>query len=55
MQGFGDVIIQIVLNEARGFGEMRMTFDRHQENSIKDQTRRKRTQGTQLQYKMMLT
>ena len=55
MQGFGDVIIQIVLNEAIGFWEIRMIFDRHQENSIKDQTRSKRTQGTQLQYMMMLT
>ena len=44
--------IRIVLNEARGFGEIRMIFDRYQENSIKDQTRSKRTQGTQIRYKI---
>ena len=29
-----------------------MIFDRYQENSIKDQTRTKRTQGTQIRYKI---
>ena len=44
--------IRIVLNEARCFGEIRMIFDRYQETSIKDQTRSKRTQGTQIRYKI---
>ena len=43
---------QIVLYEAKDYEEIRMIFDRYQENSIKDQTRNKRTQGTHIRYKI---
>ena len=43
---------KIVLYEAKDYEEIRMIFDRYQENSIKDQTRNKRTQGTYIRYKI---
>ena len=44
--------IQKVLYESRGHEEVRMIFDRYQENSIKDPTRSKRTQGVTIRYKI---
>ena len=44
--------IRKVLHESRGHGEVRMVFDRYQENSIKDQTRYKITQRVTIRYKI---
>ena len=38
---------RVVHHESEGYDEVRLIFDHYQENSIKDQTRNKRTQGNQ--------
>ena len=41
----------LVHHESEGYDEVRLIFDHYQENSIKDQTRNKNTQGNQTRYK----
>ena len=37
----------LVHRKSKGYDKVRLIFDHYQENSIKDQTRNKRTQGNQ--------
>ena len=51
-KGLASSLTKIVLYEAKDYEEIRMIFDRYQENSIKDQTRNKQTQGIHIRYRI---
>ena len=42
----------LVHHKSKGYDKVRLIFDHYQENSIKDQTRNKRTQENQTRYKI---
>ena len=43
---------RLVHHKSGGYDEVRLIFDHHQENLIKDQTKNKHTQGNQTTYKI---
>ena len=47
-----ETFMRLVHHESEGYDEVRLIFDHYQENSIKDQTRNKRTKGNQTRYKI---
>ena len=47
-----ETFTRLVNYESEGYGKVRLVFDHYQENSIKDQTRNKRTQANQTRYKI---
>ena len=47
-----ETFTRLVHHESEGYGKVRLIFDHYQENSIKDQTRNKRTQANETRYKI---
>ena len=47
-----ETFTRLLHHESEGYDQVRLIFDHYQENSIKDQTRNKRTQGNQTRYKI---
>ena len=47
-----ETVTSFVHHVSEGYDEVRLIFDHYQENSIKDQTRNKHTQGNQSRYKI---
>ena len=47
-----ETFTRLVHHETEGYDEVKLIFDHYQENSVKDQTRNKSTQGNQTRYKI---
>ena len=49
---FAKVFIDILINESRGYKQIRFIFDRYMKHSLKEQTREKRTKGKAVHFKI---
>ena len=49
---FAKVFIDILINESRGYKQIRLIFDRYMKHSLKEQTREKRTKGKVVHFKI---
>ena len=49
---FAKVFIDILINESRGYKQIRLIFDRYMKHSLKEQTREKRTKGKAVHFKI---